>query len=504
MINKSRTRKSPLRKRSMRKSRARKSPIRKRSVRKSTRRKSHSRVGKSVRHKSAHKSPRKSVRYKYSPSKALPPKNRYKIPSFREEEEEEFKKWVKENLENKKLYRCIRLDELESIQSKKYMSSLSINKRQDVSVAKWIIHGIPSQYSSTGKFYTDLINHSFCSEDPKKKRKISDNTKENPICMIRIDLSKLDKDKYEIIIPSIYQDIMEKGKKVGKVKRVEHKIINEEVYGNVYTEFADKGDETKGINVYDYYTEIDENGNHVEKRDLKKHTTDTVYLYPAFPIRDGLNTTHQLINRWTSGLTLNRWDNMKWSASQTVGEVVFCGKIPSEALTVVAERKNKTMISLKNPVTIEEYKPPDRPPPKRAKRSSSDKAILSTSSSSVDKMATSLDTDHPLDSDDKMDTSLTDSRKRKPNDDDNTDLSGIMPRKIVKTSEYVDIYDAEGNKLGTTNKDGKYFTKYLNDKVIKLQKVNGVDKYVVVVVDHNHDIYDKIAKQKRRLETKSV
>ena len=475
----------------MRKSRARKSPIRKRSVRKSTRRKSHSRVGKSVRRKSAHKSPRKSVRYKYA-----------RNYSPLGDEEEEFKKWVEEKFTQKFLYRCISLGELESIKKKGYMSSLSFKPtiRQDVSVAKWIIHHIASQYSSTGRLKNNLIRHPFCGKEvPNKKRKTSDNTKEKPICMISIDLSKLG--KYEIIIPSKYQEIRKKnGEKVGKVKRVEHKNENPKVY----TEFRNIKNEREGINVFDYYTEIDENGNSVEKKFLTKQTTDTVYLYPAFSKNEGLTSTSTLINRWTSGLTINQYNRMNLAASETVGEVVFCGNIPSEALRVVAQRIQKTMTELPKDVKIEDYTHPD----------------------SEDKMATSLDPDPPqppqhppdsddkmapLDSDDKMDTSLTDSRKRKhnDNDDDNTVLSGIMPppnrrsRKIVKTSEYVDIYDAEGNKLGTANKDGKYFRKYLNEGVIEIQKLNEVYKYVVVV-DRTHDIYDKIAKQNRRLETKSV
>jgi hypothetical protein len=271
--------------------------------------------------------------------------------------------------------------------------------------------------------------------------------------MIRIDLSKLD--KYEIKIPSKYQDILYKGENLGKVKRVEH--IKEKEKGKVYTEFADISDEKQGINVYDYVTEIreiyDEKGNlvehYVERKDFVEKTYDTVYLYPAFPDTDGLSTTHDLINRWTSGLTLNKWDEMSWSASQTVGEVVFCGNIPSKALTVVAERKSETMIPLKNAVTIEEYSLPitDMPPPpnrfpfKKAKRSS-DKAILNT-----------LD-------------------------------------------EYVNIYDAKGDKLSTINKRGKNFINYLNDGIIESQTDNGVDKYVVVA-HTSHEIYREIDEQNK-------
>ncbi len=465
-LRKSRARKSPIRKRSVRKSRARKSPIRKRSVRKSTRRKSHSRVGKSVRHKSAHKSPRKSVRYKYSP----PPKpDLINFARVKEQEEEDFKKLVKQKLENTKLYRCIRLGELDSIQTKQYMSSLAINTRQNVSVAKWIIHGIASQYSSTGKSKNQLINHPFCGKEDPTKKPDTDNTKEKPICMISINLSELG--NYEIIIPSKYQNLMMNGKKVKTVERKEHIKEKGKVHGKVYTEFFNIRDETKGINVYDYYTEyteIDEKDHYVEKRGLVKHTDDTVYLYPAFD--------RSLINRWISGLTPNQWDNMSLSASETVGEVVFCGNIPSKALRVVAERRNGKM-ELLDPVTIEEYTPPptpdrdpppdskkrtrddvvvtdmppppNRPRPKKAKRSS-DKAILNTLDEDVDKMA--LDT---LDED-------------------------------------VDIYDINDNKLGTMNKSEENFLKYLKDGVIK--KVNGVDKYVVVI-NRPHEIYDKIVEK---------
>ena len=467
-LRKSRARKSPIRKRSLRKSRARKSPkrslrksralkspIRKRSVRKSTRRKSHSRVGKSVRRKSAHKSPRKSVRYKYA---------RNYSPSHQELKEQELKEWVKEKFENKKLYRCISLGELEFIKRKGYMSSLSIkpNRRQDVSVAKWILHHIASQYSSTGRIYSELIDHSFCGEGPKKKS----NTKEKPICTIRIDLSQLD--NYEIIIPSETYVIVN-GKKVKREQHTEQNL-------KVYTEFDNINDETQGINVYDYdYSkELDENGHLVEKRVFVKHTNDTVYLYPAFS-KEGDHRI--LINRWTSGLNLGFSNDSAMTAAATVGEVVFCGNIPSKALTVVAGRIKGTMTTLPKAVKIEEYTPPHPPP------------------DSDDKMATSLDPDHPPDSDDKMATSLPDSRKRKHNED--TDSMPPPERRPRKIEEYVDIYDEKGNKLSTVIKHSKKFLDYLNDGVIKIQKVNGVDKYVVVV-DFTHDIYNKIAKQNQK------
>jgi len=83
MINKSRSRKSPLRKRSLRKSRSRKSPLRKRSVRKSRSRKSPLRK-RSVRKSRSRKSP---LRNNYSPR--LKQRSRRKISSSSSEEEEE-------------------------------------------------------------------------------------------------------------------------------------------------------------------------------------------------------------------------------------------------------------------------------------------------------------------------------------------------------------------------------------------------------------------------------
>ena len=221
-----------------------------------------------------------------------------------------YQKSVRELLQKKYLYRCITHNHLENIKNKGYMTSASIDakkRRQDVSVAEWIIKYKQSQYASTSLDLLDLAKHPIC---------------ENKSYIIRINLKKFD---FDVIIPLPREMMKQHGKYVEKMKDgetyTEFEVSNDN--GTVYTEFKDINDPTNGI--------IDLRTNEV--------TTNKVYLYPAYD--------RKLINRWTSGM--NKHFNgalkgfsleRKISAAIGLQEVVFCGNIPLNALEIVAEKTN--------------------------------------------------------------------------------------------------------------------------------------------------------------------
>jgi hypothetical protein len=161
---------------------------------------------------------------------------------------------------------------------------------------------------------------------------------------------------------------------------------------------------------------------------------------------------------------------MSLSASEKVGEVVFCGNIPSKVLKVVAERTKGKMTELPTPVTIEKYTPP-----KKRTRDDTD-------------LPGSMPPPPPPPDSDRRRYKIA--RTKQNETDDNAILDKIY-------DEYVTIYDTNDKILGTINKRGKNFLNCFKNSEITFQTVNGVGKFVVVA-NTSHEIYDEIYEQNER------